>query len=96
MKLNIFGAVQKGINGIKFVQKALKAIDKLDDDLDGDGKSQLQNICENAQELIEAVIQELKALGREALSIVNIVKLQGGEIVGQVSQLIDHVLKEDK
>lgn len=96
MKLNIFGAVQKGVQGIKLVQKVLKALDKLDDDLDGDGKSQLQNICEKAEELIGAVIHECKDVLRQLGSVVNVIKLQGGEIMAEVSQLADHVLKEGK
>jgi len=45
MKINLFGAVQKGIDGIKFVQKILKAIDKLNDDTDGDGGADSQGIA---------------------------------------------------
>lgn len=94
MKINLFGAVQKGIDGIKFVQKILKAIDKLDDDTDGDGKSQLQNICEEAEMTIGHVIAEGKSVQRDIASLVNVVKADGVRIVKLVGDLADHVLKE--
>lgn len=96
MKLNLFGAVQKGIDGIKFVQKILKAIDKLDDDTDGNGKSQLQDICEEAELTVNHVITEGKSVQRDIASLVNVVKADGVKIIGLVSDLADHVLKDAK
>lgn len=92
--MKLFDAVKKGIDGIKFVQKILKAIDKLDDDTDGDGKSQLQNICEEAELTIGHVIAEGKSVQRDIASLVNVVKADAARIVKLVGGLADHVLKE--
>jgi hypothetical protein len=92
--MKLFDAVKKGIDGIKFVQKILKAIDKLDDDTDGDGKSQLQNICEEAELTLGHVIAEGKSVQRDIASLVNVVKADAARIVKLVGDLADHVLKE--
>ena len=92
--MKLFDAVKKGIDGIKFVQKILKAIDKLDDDTDGDGKSQLQNICEEAELTLGHVIAEGKSVQRDIASLVNVVKADAARIVKLVGDLADHVLRE--
>lgn len=95
MKLNIFAGVQKGIQGIQFVQKGLKAIGKINDDLDGDGKSQLQNICEKAEALISDAIFQFKELSKDVKDILDLLKVKGGAIVVDAHALFDHVLKDE-
>lgn len=96
MNLNLFGKVKKGLDAIKFVQKLLKAADKLDDDLDGDGKSQLQNICEDFEHLGMDLINAGLGLFREAMNDYGVLKAEFSEAMRKLRELVDHVIKEDK
>ena len=50
MKFDFVSGLKKGIEAIKIVKTILRAVDKIDDDLDGDGKAS----CEYRESLNEA------------------------------------------
>lgn len=74
----------------------MKAIDLLDDDLDGDGKSQLENIGERMNELAHLVVTTGLQVFREASDGFGSIKLLAGEIVRLIRELADHVLEAKK
>lgn len=96
MKFDFVSGLRKGIEGIKIIQKVMKAIDLLDDDLDGDGKSQLENIGEKMNELAHLVVTTGLQVFREASDGFGAVKLLAGEVVRLIRELADHVLEAKK
>lgn len=96
MKFDFVSGIKKGIDGIKLVQKVMKAIDLLDDDLDGDGKSQLVNIGERLNELAHLVVTSGLQVFREASDSFGAIKLQAGEIMRLIHELADHVIEGKK
>lgn len=96
MKFDFVSGIKKGIDGIKLVQKVMKAIDLLDDDLDGDGKSQLVNIGEKLNEIGYLVVTSGLQIFREASDSFGAVKLQFGELVRLIHELADHVIEGKK
>ncbi|HND05580.1 MAG TPA: hypothetical protein PL012_07860 [Candidatus Obscuribacter sp.] len=96
MKFDFVSGLKKGIEAIKIVKTILRAVDKIDDDLDGDGKSQLVNIGESLNELAHLVVNSGKEIFRLSLDNFAAVKLQAVEVFGLCHALAEHVLKEDK
>lgn len=94
MKFDFISGIKKGIEGIKIVQRVMKAIDLLDDDLDGDGKSQLENIGERLNEVAYLVVTSGLEVFRQVSDDFGRCKLLVGEIVRLVKELADHVINQ--
>ncbi len=95
MKFDFVSGLKKGIEAIKIVKTILKAVDKIDDDLDGDGKSQLVNIGESMNELAHLVVASGQEILRLCLDNIGAVKLQAMEVFRLCHALAEHVLKEE-
>ncbi len=95
MKFDFVSGLKKGIEAIKIVKTILKAVDKIDDDLDGDGKSQLVNIGESMNELAHLVVASGQEVFRLSMDNFNAVKLQALEVFKLCHALAEHVLKEE-
>lgn len=79
-------AVKSGVEGFfTALNFLLNAKDRIDDDLDGDGKSQLQNILEKIQEIESEVV----AFVKDAAGDIQ-------EVVRLILELQAHVLSDKK
>lgn len=92
---NKVAAVKSGVEGFfSALSFLLKAKDRLDDDLDGDGKSQLVNILERVQVLEDRVVAYGKELFAEAKVFGAGVLSDIQEIVRLVDELRAHVMEK--
>jgi hypothetical protein len=80
-----------------FVETAkffLSVIEKIDDDTDGDGKSQLENIWEKIEKLEQKVVGNVMAgLGRAKFVFDDCVA-DGKVIIGDIEALRKHVMEK--
>ena len=67
MKLDLFSKVGKAMELVEKAKDLMAILGKLGEDTDGDGKPQLQNICENAEQAIHSTVDDLKAVKNSAV-----------------------------
>ncbi len=87
MKLDLFSKVGKAMELVDKAKDLVAILGKLGEDTDGDGKPQLQNICEAAELAINASIEDIKGT-------FNSIKERGANVVKLVLDLKEHVLEK--
>lgn len=106
MKFNIFaglksigGTVKKVEQGIDLVKAVVRGAKALHDDLDGDGKDELENLQDDCLHLQMVIVSECSDLFRAAVSAFNDIKASVLTICARLDAISKHVqaeVKEDK
>jgi hypothetical protein len=106
MKFNIFaglksigGTVKKVEQGIDLVKAVVRGAKALHDDLDGDGKDELENLQDDCIHLQTVILSEGADLFRAAVSAFNDIKACVLTICARLDAISKHVqaeVKEDK
>ena len=89
MKLDLFSKVGKVMELVDKAKDLLSILGKLQEDTDGNGKSQLQDICESAELAVHATYDDIKGTFDSA-------RARGAAVVKLVLDLKEHVLKDEK
>lgn len=106
MKFNIFaglkslgGTVKKVEHGIDLVKAVVRGAKALHDDIDGDGKDELENLQDDCLHLQLVITSECADLFRQAVTAFNDIKVSVLAICARLDAISKHVsaeVKEDK